>query len=313
MSEEKDKLPDENLDDLDNFEIEIEDDTPEEDRGREPMPEDIVQDLEKDDLKDYDAKVQERLRQAKKVYHDERRRAEAAQREREAAVDAARKLYDENRRLKETLTQGEKEYVETVQLAAKLALDAAKKDLREAQESGDTDKIISAQEMFTEASIRADRAKSFKPTLESSLQAQEDSVERTQQPVSRPSLDSNTQNWMGKNAWFNKDVVMTESALDVHNQLEARYGPEFVGSEDYFRVIDNKMREKYPDYFKASKSGTQTSNRGTPATVVAPATRSTAPKQVRLTQSQVALAKKFGLTPEQYAKEVIKMEKANVQ
>ncbi len=310
MSELDKDLQDDDV--VEEFEIEVEDDTPEEDRGREPMPEEVVKDLEDDDLKQYDAKVQERLRQAKKVYHDERRRAEAAQREREAAVVATRQLIEENKRLKETLTQGEKEYLETVQLAAKLALDAAKKELRDAQESGDTDKIIAAQEQFTEASIRSDRARNFKPTVESSLQDNFNSVESLQQP-SRPSLDTNTQNWMVKNSWFNNDPVMTESALDVHNHLESRYGPNFVGSEEYFKIVDNKMREKYPEYFKTSKSGTQTSRSGTPATVVAPATRSTAPKQVRLTQSQVQLAKRLGLTPEQYAKEVMKMERANVQ
>jgi len=310
MSELDKDLPDEDI--VEEFEIEVEDDTPEEDRGREPMPDEIVKDLEDDDLKEYDAKVQERLRQAKKIYHDERRRAEAAQREREAAVVATRQLFEENKRLKETLTQGEKEYLETVQLAAKLALEAAKKELRDAQESGDTDKIIAAQEQFTEASIRSDRARNFKPTVESSLQEHQNSVESLQQ-ANKPSLDTNTQTWMVKNPWFNDDPVMTESALDIHNHLESRYGTGFVGSEKYFEIVDNKMREKYPEYFKTPKSGTQASRSGKPATVVAPATRSTAPKQVRLTQSQVALAKRLGLTPEQYAKEVMKMEKANVQ
>lgn len=287
----------------DNFEVIVDDDTPEEDRGREPMPEDIVQDLENDDLSRYDGEVKNRMAQMKKVWHDERRAKEEADRERVAAINATKTLLEENRKLKQTLTEGEREYIQTVQVASKLALDAAKRNLIEAHESGDSERLIEAQQTFNEATIKHERATNFKPAL----QQEENSVE--QQP-SKPNLDPKTQDWMGRNKWFGRNESMSKLAMAHHQVLVAKYGEDYAGSDEYFKAIDRQMRQDFPDYFGHSRSdspaGTQSLRK--PATVVASATRSTAPKQIRLTQSQMNVIQKTGLTPEQYVKEILKLE-----
>lgn len=301
------KLYEEDIEDED-IEVVIEDDTPEEDRDREPMPDDIVESLENDDLEQYDSNVKERMRQMKKVWHDERRAKEAADRERQVAIDATRQLMEENRRLRDTLSQGEKEYVQTVQVAAQLALDSAKRNLREAHESGETDRIIQAQETFSEAVNRSDRAKNFSPNA---LQTVDNNVKDTQDTSRHNVPDANTQAWLAKNNWFNRIEPMTAKALDIHHELAEKYGAEFVGTEKYYTIIDARMRKSNPEYFGVDDkpNGTQTSKRK--ATVVAPATRTTASKQVTLNQSQLRVASRLGLTPEQYAREAKKLEMLN--
>lgn len=285
-------------DDEEGVEIVIEDDTPEEDRGREPMPEEIVQALEDDDFSKYEGEVKNRMSQLKKVWHDERRQKEAAFREQQEAINATKALLEENRRLKSTLTEGEREYIQTVQVASKLAMDAAKRNLLEAHDSGDAERIIEAQQTFNEATIKNERAANFKPAL----QQDENSVE--QQHI-KPKLDPKTQTWMTKNAWFGQSERMTHTAMRYHQDLESRFGASYIGSDEYFNDIDHKMRQEFPDYFGDTgrkSNGTQTVRK--PAAVVAPATRSTSPKRVYLKESQLRLAKKMGLTPEQYAMEL---------
>lgn len=120
------------------FDLEIEDDTPPEDRGREPLPKELVQELEQDELEDYSEKVKTRLKQMKKVWHDERREKDQALRERQAAEDLAKRIIEENRTLKNRLSQGERTYLETYQTAAEMELDTAKRLYREAYDAGDT-------------------------------------------------------------------------------------------------------------------------------------------------------------------------------
>ena len=145
----------------------IEDDTPPEDRGQKPMPTEVVKKLEvaDEDQEELDPKAQkERIKQYKKVWNDERRRAEAAERERQAAFEALERLNAENKRLKEQYSAGEKTYIETVQNAADTDLAMAKREYKEALESGDADRIVEAQARVSEATFKAQQAKQFKPT-----------------------------------------------------------------------------------------------------------------------------------------------------
>ena len=159
--------PDEDVTNKDNnFEVEIEvvDDTPEYDQKRDPMPKDIVENLEKDELEEYDDTVKEKLKQMKKVWHDERREKEAANREREEAIAYARKIAEENKKMRQMISSGEKEYVETIQSSANMSLEMAKKAYKEAYESGDVDQVMEAQQKLQEANLRLLRANSYKPT-----------------------------------------------------------------------------------------------------------------------------------------------------
>lgn len=294
------------------FSIDIEDDTPEQDRNAVPLDKETVEELEKDDLKDYSKKVKQRIDQMKKVWHDERRAKEAALREQQEAIRVAQQLLEENKRLKEAYSTGEKTYIETVQGAADSALQLAKRNYKEALDSGDSEAIAEAQVALNEATYKVQQAKNFKPTT---LQAEEKEVQIPQSTYQeQPKVDPVTAKWLEKNTWYGADEEMTALALAVHTKLENSFGKQFVGSEDYFKRIDETIRKRFPENFseevETQVRGDKPSQRteAKPAPVVAPATRSTASKRIVLKASQVALAKKLGLTPEQYARELQKLE-----
>ena len=297
------------------FAVEIEDDTPPADRQAKPLPNEVKEELEKDNLMEYSNKVKMRLEQMKKAWHDERRVKEAAEREKDEAVRFAQKIAQENQKLKNTLVEGEKQYVSTVQYAANAEVEMAKRIYREAYDSGDTDRIIEAQQKLTEASLRHDRAKNFKP----SLQTEENEVQipqQTTQTQANSKIDPLTAKWLETNTWYGPDEEMTALALGTHSKLEKEFGKGYIGTEEYFKRIDDTMRKRFPENFSdelevetqsgGDKPSQRTESRSSP--VVAPATRSTASKRIVLKASQVALAKKLGLTPEQYAREMQKLE-----
>ena len=313
MAEEAYKFPDETEDstvEVDvspEVEVEVVDDTPIADRNREPLPQAMVDELEKDDLAEYSTKVKQRLGQMKKVWHDERRAKESATREREEAITVAQRFIAENNQLKQRLGAGEKMLIGAVTKTATDELSASKQKLKEAYEAGDADAIADAQEAMTDAKFKLRDYQSYKPTL----QTQETGVESNQQAQTpRQEPDSKAETWKARNTWWGVDEEMTALALGLHEKL-VRSGAD-PRSDDYYRRIDETIRRRFPENFE----GEQTPEQGKPvqrkaANVVAPATRSTAPNRVRLTQTQMGLAKKFGLTPEAYAREVIKLENTN--
>jgi len=299
----------------DEVEYVIEDDTPAEDKNAKPLPAEVKEELENDNLMEYSNKVKMRLEQMKKAWHDERRVKEAAEREREEAIRFAQQVAQENKKLKSTLSEGEKQYVSTMQSAAETEVEMAKRAYRDAYDSGDPDRIVEAQQKLTEASLKQDRAKNFKP----SLQIQEDDVQtyqQTTQTQESPKIDPLTSKWLERNTWYGPDEEMTALALGTHAKLEKEFGKGYIGTEEYFKRIDNTMRKRFPENFseevevETQAGGDKPSQRteAKSAPVVAPATRSTASKRIVLKASQVALAKKLGLTPEQYAREMQKLE-----
>jgi len=289
--------------------IEIEDDTPTQDRGQKPLPKELVDKLEVDELDKYSGEAKEKLVSMKKVWHDERRRADQAERERQAALDATQRLLDENRRLKTTLSNGEKEYISTAQNAAELEAEMAKRAYKEAIETGDSDRITDAQEKMTQATLKVNYTKNYRPTL----QEQENEVQIPQVQERRTTADAKTQEWTEKNQWFGSKKSMTAYALGVHEELADEYGQDFVGTNRYYKHIDETMRKVFPDYFNTMEAPEEQQEEPQKAqkkasTVVAPATRSTSSKQVKLKLSQQAIAKKLGLTNEQYVRELLKLE-----
>lgn len=306
VEQEEFKFPDEIpvTDNNDDVKVEIIDDTPEEDRGRKPLPKEVVDELEKDDLEEYSEKVKKRLSQMKKVWHDERREKEAAKREREEALRFAQAQTEENKRLKQRLGTGEKLFVEQAARTATAELASAKEQFKEAYEAGDAEKLAEAQEAITEAKLKIKEYERYKP----SLQEDENDVQHNPEPTRTPQIDPKADAWRKQNSWFGVDEEMTALALGTHEKL-VKSGVD-TRSDDYYRQIDKTMRKRFPENFEDA-SDTQESEKPAPrkpANVVAPVTRSSAPRQVRLTASQVALARKLGLTPEAYARELIKLE-----
>jgi hypothetical protein len=283
------------------FEIEIEDDTPPEDRGKKPSDPDFVAAAESDELEDYSDAAKKKISQVKKVMHDERRAKEAALREQQEAVDLARRILEENKQLKKRLSTGEEQLINTYKHSAQNEVEMAKREYREAYEAGDTDRIISANEKLTEAKMKVQDADRFVPT-QNTLQEYENEVKITEQEQKRPQSDAKAEKWRESNSWFGQDEEMTSLALGVHEKLVKENGMAYATTDEYYKRIDATMRKRFPENFNEE---VEVETRK-PSNVVAPATRSTSSKKVKLKTSQISLAKKLGLTPEQYAHELLK-------
>ena len=288
--------------------VDIVDDTPPEDRFVEPLPDDIKDELEKaDESQDYSKNVKTKFTQYKKAWHDERRAKEAALREQQEALQATQRILDENRRLKTMLQSGEKELISNYQASAELEVDKAERNYKEAYDSGDADKLLEAQKELMRAEMKLDKAKNFKPTV----QIAENDVQTTPKQPAQQQMDPKVAAWVSENQWFvspNKRG-MRRYAEGVHEELAERYGQAFVGTDEYFKGIDKEVRKRFPEEFASEQNvEDEKPQRTRPSTVVAPAKRSTAPKKITLSKTQVGVAKKLGISPEQYARELAKME-----
>lgn len=295
-------------DDVD-IKVDVKDDTPPEDRFIEPLPDTIKDDLEKaDDSEDYSHNVKLKFKQYKKAWHDERREKEAALREQQEALAVAQKILDENRKLKNVLQSGEKELISTYQNSAEMEVEKASRNYKEAYDSGDSDKLLEAQQEMIRAQLKLDKAKNFRPTV----QNEENDVQLAPQRTQNPQMDPKVASWVSKNPWFvdQNKRSMRRYAEGVHEDLEARYGRGFIGTDEYYAAIDKEVQRRFPEEFgNASRNDEEEKPQRTkPSTVVAPAKRSTAPKKVVLSKTQVGLAKKLGLSNEQYARELMKLE-----
>lgn len=280
-------------------ELEIVDDTPEVDRGRKPL-ETAPEDPSDEELSQYSESVKQRIQKFTKGYHDERRRAEAALREKEEALRLAQAIVEENKRLKGSLTKGQEALLTQAKANVEFEIEKAKDAYRKAYDSGDADAIVAAQDALTAAKIKADRIANFKPAP---LQTQEKGVE-TENIVQAPQTDPKALAWQDKNQWFGKDEEMTSFALGLHQKL-VRSGIDPQSSE-YYERIDSRMRQVFPDAFDTpdDTEKVEKPTRATKSSVVAPATRSTASKKIVLTQTQVNIAKRLGVPLELYAKKV---------
>jgi hypothetical protein len=284
------------------LEIEVEDDTPPQDRGRTPSEPEFVEKLDKDELDEYSDAAKQKIAGFRKIYHDERREKEKALREQQEAIDLAQKLLQENRALKGKVINSEQVALDSYMTSADREMEMAKKEYREAYDAGDSEKLVEAQEKMTAAKIKADRALSI--SEQRALQREEPEVQ-IQQPRQQPVRDSKAETWRESNPWFGQDDEMTSLALGLHEKLVKENGMAYATTNEYYKRIDETMRKRFPENFESIEDE-RPATRTKPSTVVAPASRSTSSKRIKLTTSQQAIAKKLGLTNEQYARELIK-------
>ena len=301
------------------FDVEIEDDTPRKDRGRKPddtPPEDPTE----DELATYDEKVQSRLKKFTRGYHDERRAKEEALREREAAENMTKQLWQQNRKLQEQVSLGSRAYIEQSKSSAEMEFENAKKKYKEAYESGDSDAVVDAQAEVSRATLNLDKVQNMRP-----LQAEENNVQIQQRSTNQPAVSQRDESWMQKNTWFGTDPEMTASALGLHQKLAKEHGANFVGSDDYYKRVDATMRRRFPEYYDDAQSyeddtpskkvsepayEDEPPRRATkPANVVASASRSTPPNRIRLKASEAAIARRLGVPLEEYAKQVAQLKR----
>jgi hypothetical protein len=294
------------------FEVVEVDDTPEEDKNVEPLPNEIKKDLETaDSSAEYSKNVKDKFTQYKKAWHDERRAKEAALREQQEALSAAQAILDENRRLKEVLQSGEKELISSYQNSAELEAAQARKAYKDAYDSGDSDALAEAQEDMMRAQLKLDRAKNFKPTVQITENDVKIQTQQSQQPAQ---MDDKVAEWVSNNPWYvdPEKKSMSKYAVFIHEELEEKFGRAFIGTDEYFKRIDTEVKRRFPEEFDDTEVRNDEEEKpqrtSRLSTVVAPAKRSTSSKKIVLTKTQVALAKKFGLSPEQYARELNKLE-----
>lgn len=288
-------------------EVEIVDDTPERDRGRKPLDREVA-DPTDEEIESYSDNVKKRIKDLTHARHDERRAKESLLREKQELERLAQHMMEENRRLKETVNTGTEQYAASVKHIADSEVEKARRALKEAQESFDNEAISVAQEALIDAKMKAEAAKNFRPAT---LQVDEPVVQMRQQQETAPQVDEKTLRWQARNQWFGASGFEehTSFALGLHQKLvNSGLDPR---SDEYFERIDARMKSTFPDVFGNEDRPKSGDGSRRPASVVAPATRSTGARKVQLTPTQAALAKKYGLTPQQYAAEVAKLEKSN--
>lgn len=291
----------------DDFEVEIVDDTPEEDRGREPA-EPVNDDADGDDddeAAQYSERVQARIKKLKWQYHEERRQREKALREHQAAIEYAKKVASENEKLKKSLDRTNTAAYDAYSSRTEAELAQARSEYKKAYEEGDTDKLIASQEKISRLAARKEALEGRKPKPRE--EAQEEPVRQQQQQPARQvqQPDPKTMKWLSRNPWFHTEGYedMTATAYGLHEKAIAREGLS-PDSDEYFSYIDRNMQQRYPEYFQGDAK--KASSRK-PAPKVAGAQRGgPKPRSFTLTASQASIAKRLGLTPKQYAEQLMK-------
>ena len=252
--------------DEEDYEVEVVDDTPKADRNRKPSepPNDVTD----EELEEYSDKVRKRIQHFSKGYHDERRAKEEALRERQELERLAQQLVEENKKLKGNVNKNQTALLDQAKKNAAVETEAAKRAYKEAYESGDSDAVLDAQERLTNAKLKSDRLANFKlPALQETETPVQRPVEQTAPAVQ---VDQRAADWQKANKWFGADDEMTSLALGLHNKLVKQgVSPQ---SDEYYETINSRMRQVFPDNFEEAEPKRK-------AQVVAPATRSTAPRE----------------------------------
>tara|TARA_Y100000385_G_scaffold230931_1_gene242714 strand:- start:2388 stop:3344 length:957 start_codon:yes stop_codon:yes gene_type:complete len=291
----------EETDSDDGFEIEVVDDTPEEDKGKPRRAENAQPNVPEDDeVEKYSEGVQKRIKQLKFEYHEERRAKEESSRLQEEALRFAQQVKAENEQLRKTLSEGEGVLVDQAKGRVSAEMDKAKASFKIAYESGDPDALLEAQEKLNALQSEKIRYENYKPQPQP-VQPQP----QYQAPAAQPRKpDKLAMDWASRNEWFEKDPEMTGYAYGLHEKLvKSGVDPR---TEEYYNELDTAVRRVFPDKFgdeiiEESAPQRQAGN------VVAPAARSgKRPRKVQLTSTQVSLAKRLGLSNEQYAAQLMK-------
>tara|TARA_R110002110_G_scaffold104209_2_gene262899 strand:- start:1424 stop:2473 length:1050 start_codon:yes stop_codon:yes gene_type:complete len=301
-------------------EYEVVDDRPPEDRR---PPKSSSEEVGDDELSGYSEKVQKRINKLRYEQNEERRQREASERMRDEAVKVAQVLANKNKEYEALINRGEGALINTVKQKAEMTLENARSKYKKAYEEGDTDNVVSAQEDLIKAQAELTEAERYENNLPQQEQWQPPPPQQEyrqapvapapSQQVAPPEPSPESAAWAERNPWFmNPDnKAMTATAYGLHEEALRDQGLR-PNSPQYFQYVDNGMRGSYPNYGWQDESDTDgrtaTVTANQPSSVVAPSARNNGakPRKIQLTSTQVALAKRLGLTNEQYAKELIK-------
>ena len=284
-----------------NVEVEItDDDVPETDRNK--WVADDERDGEPDipgeeEVRGYAKDVQKRIGNMTARIHAERRRADGVAREHQEAVNLAQRLLSENNQLKGVIEQGEKVLMGEHRGRLQGAIDQAKIAYREAHEAGDAAGMIAAQENLAKAVAQMERAAGYRPMQ---MQREDDTILRAPPQQEQGQVDPEAAKWAEKNKWFGRDDAMTGYALGFHKHLIEREGitPD---QPDYYKKLNAEMRRRFPDRFR----GSLPERRSAAPVGAVSRTGNASARTVRITESQAKLARRLGLTVEQYAQQIV--------
>lgn len=296
------------------FEIEIEDDEPKEAPKAKKDPELSDDDDDDDELENYSERVQKRIKKLTYERREEARRREQIERERDEALRVAQHVQGQLGERDQLIQRGQAALVAEIKQRAEMALESAKNRYRQAYDTGDPDKIIEAQDTLSRAQFELREADNYERQLQNRPPVQTPQQYQQPQPqVRRP--DPKAQDWADRNkGWFNspEHPDMTATAYGIHEKL-VRGGVDPT-SDRYYETIDAEMQKRFPEYFgdtidiaDEDDQPRQASRRAqTPP--VAPSARNNGsrPRKVTLTRTQQAVAKRLGLTYDQYAKQMLK-------
>ena len=307
-----------NLEVDDNIEIEIIDDTPDEDRGRHIAPEVTESDEDisarEQEITNYKEDIQKRIKDLSSKAHAERRAKEVAAKERDEAIRYAQQIIAENEALKRYSATNENALINTAKQRAEIQIDALQRKAKEAFEAGETEKFIELQTQLQRAVVEHDKYSSYTPRVveeapQRPQQAPRNTEQHVQQQAAQP--DPMALEWYENNKWFqdegDMESEMTAYAFGVSDILINKRGID-PRSKEYYEEISKSVRKRFPDYDGFKKAEAARGSTPKPNTVVAPATRSVSGnrKVVQLTPTQVRLAKRLNLTTEQYAAQLLK-------
>jgi|TARA_R110001632_G_scaffold38838_1_gene97512 hypothetical protein len=300
----------------DTLEVEIIDDTPEEDRRPKKSKESnekVDNDTLDQEIADYSQRAADRINQVKYEYHEERRAKEAAARESKEAVSRLQTMISENERLQKIVEQGGQALNKTAHNNALWAKQNAQVSFKKAYEEGDADAMSQAQELLSKATLAEQQANSTAQRVQNHV-VQNMPAQEIQQPAQRQ-LDPDMEQWATKNTWFMGGETFQQEMTSYAMYLDqkSKHNPA-SNPVDYYAEIDKEMKKEFPDFFGVSSdSNSEMVVEETPKrqrqTVVATATRDSGnkkPTQIRLTKTQVKLARQLGITPEKYANQLLK-------
>lgn len=276
-----------------------------------------------DEISSANEQAKKAVKGLRTAYQEQRRRAEQWSRDAATASNLADQLYRENQELRQTVTRSEAALIDQALTRTESQLEHAKSKLRAAHSSGDADLIVSANEEMARSVAESDRLKLLKPAASAGA-AREVTVDPAAPPPARSSApvppNARTNAWTTQNAWFGfdparHDVEMSEYAMRQHRHMAVDGITEENNPELYWRTIEEKLGERYPEKFKSS-TARPTEGHARPVAVTG-ATRSNGAasspsaggkRTVRLTESMVRLAARLNLSPEQYAAQLVKEE-----
>jgi len=253
-----------------------------------------------DELKQYSEGVQKRIAKLTKKWRE-------AERQKDEALTYAQRIIEDKKRAEDKLSKMEPSFLKTTEEGIKSGLESAKAKLAAAREAGDINAEVEAQSLISEYAYKQAKFVEAKAAQEEALKRKETEVKTPEvnlnrQQAARGTPDPKAESWAEKNTWFGQDTAMTYTAFDLHKKLteEEGFDPQ---SDEYYSEIDKRIRLEFPHKFGTNNAKGETAK---PVQTVASAKRSTKTgrKTVRLTPSQVAIAKKLGVPLEEYAKQL---------